>query len=470
MEVNQISVGQTNSEKMNYAQEAIDDIGELIEKKKLQRKIDLRILPFAFLIQMASYLDRVNIGYAQLYDLEKDLRLQPGQYQWILSIFFVGYVLLEVPSNLMLKRASPPKWLSLIMLMWGMTTMSMASAQNFTQLLVCRVFLGIAESGVFPGIVLYLSFWYPREDQGSRLSFVTSASSLACTIGGPIAYGIQYLGGVGGLSKWQWIFILEGIPTVILAILVFLLLPDSPRKAKWLNEEEQSLLTSQLTSGHVDIDVDRFDSQQFWGCFTDYKTYLYMLSYFGILTPTTAIALLVPRIVKDLGFVNTTAMLLCAPPFAIGLVFNLLVAWNSDRVMERGFHVMGATFITFVGFLILVLSESKWVQYAGVCFGAIGSTAAIAPSLSWSNNNLIGSTKSATSTALIIMFGNSCGILAGHFYTPSEYPRYIRSHSINLASSVMTICVAGLLRYLLSRDNKKLDQDHSNTSTFRYIL
>ncbi|KAI0241381.1 hypothetical protein L0F63_005970, partial [Massospora cicadina] len=296
-----------------------------------------------------------------------------------------------------------------------------------------NVFLGVDdhlngsafEAGVFPGIVLYLSFWYPRNDQGSRISFVTCASSLASAISGPILYLLHGMGEVWGLASWQWIFISEGVPTVLIAIMTGLLLPSSPQKARWLSHEEQALLEQK--SAHASNE-HTFDASQFISCFTDYRTYLFMVCYFGLQTPVISIATLLPTIIKAMGYKNTTAMLLTAPPYIAAMAINLIWARRSDLTMERCFHTMAGAFLTLIGFIIMLFAVDQIPRYLGTCMVVIGVNASLAPALSWCNNNFMGATKSATSIAMVIMFGNLGGAFAGHFYRASESPRYIQSH------------------------------------------
>lgn len=344
----------------------------------------------------------------------------------------------------------------------------MAAVKGFAGLLICRLFLGAFEAGVFPGIVLYLSFWYPRRDQGSRIAYVTCASSLASAISGPISYLLHGMNDTLGLASWQWIFICEGIPTVVVAILTGMFLPASPQKARWLKPEEQALLEENSTHSSQE---HHFDSKQFFGCFTDCKTYLFIICYFGLQTPVISIAMLLPTIIRDMGFLNTNAMLLTAPPYIIAMFVNLLWAWHSDFRMERCFHTMAGALTSLVGFFLMLLFENIYPRYAGACLVVVGVNASLAPALSWCNNNLVGTTKSATSIALIIMFGNLGGVFAGHFYRPTEAPYYVRSHLINIGCLCISMLAALIQRCLMIKENHKLDSSpNPSHPSFRYVL
>ncbi|KAJ9067652.1 hypothetical protein DSO57_1036945 [Entomophthora muscae] len=439
---------------------------------KLVRRVDARIIPFIFVLHLASFLDRVNIGHARLYGMEAAIGITSSQYAVSLSIFFVGYVLFEVPSNLMMKQTTAPRWIGSIMVAWGLATMFTAAVNNYSQLLVIRILLGVAESGFFPGMIHYLSFWYSRRQQGLRIAMLTCASTVASCISGPISYSISSLDG-HWLRSWQWVFVIEGAPTILLGIVTVLLMPSSPKDAKWLSPAESDLLAHHLTASHVEIHASRFDKKQFIQAFTDYKTYMYMALYFTFMCPMYSTALLMPTIVKDLGFETATTMLLTAPPYLCAIIFNLTLAYNSDRTMNRSFHVMFAALFASIGFLTLLLAKTTALRYAAICFVACGVSSATAPTLSWVNNNLVGSTRAATASALIIMFGNCGGILAGQFYSQDEAPTYFRSHTINLALLCATLLLSLTLRFLLANENHTMDNNHRSdkqTTEFRYIL
>ncbi|KXN73692.1 MFS general substrate transporter [Conidiobolus coronatus NRRL 28638] len=330
---------------------------------RLTKAIDGKIIPVIFGIYMLCYLDRVNIGFARLYHLEEGLNLTPQEYAWTLSIFFVGYVIFEVPSNLILKKATPARWIARIMVSWGIFTMCLAAAKNFAGLMAGRFFLGAAEAGLFPGLVFYLSFWYTRQEQAYRLGVLHSASSVAGIIAGPLAFGISKLDGKGGLAGWQWIFILEGIPPVLVGIATWWILPNSPSVVNWLSDEDKELVVSRLKADHTDSKATKFYKSQFIEALTDYKIYMYMVMYFGFLCPVYSMAQLLPTIINGMGFSTSTTMLLTIPPFAISATANVLLAKSSDYRKERCFHFIAPLTMSALGFLSLVLVKDLTSQY-----------------------------------------------------------------------------------------------------------
>ncbi|KAI0236380.1 hypothetical protein L0F63_003452 [Massospora cicadina] len=396
---------------------------------KLVRRIDAHIIPFVALASFASFLDRVNIGHARLYKLEEALKISSSQYAMSLSIFFVGYVLFEVPSNLIMKQTTPPKWIGTIMMAWGMATIGTAVVVNYPQLLVARALLGITEAGLadcHTDVRVHFLKLYQRPHR------------LHHTVDG-----------------WR--------------------LASELAMVKWLSQAESRILTCHLAESHVEFHSASFDKEQFIHAFTDYKTYAYMLLYFSFMCPMYSFTMLMPTIVKGLGFNVGTTMLLTAPPYLLAILFNLALAWNSDRTMNRCFHIMASASVAALGFLSLVLIKSTALRYIALCLISCGVTSATAPTLSWVNNNLIGSTRAATASALIIMLGNCGGIVAGQFYSSDEAPNHTRSHTINFLLLCGTLVLSLTMRWLLIRENYILSrkgspsQSSKNTPEFRYI-
>ncbi|KXN73672.1 MFS general substrate transporter [Conidiobolus coronatus NRRL 28638] len=403
-----------------------------IDVKKLIRKLDWNLIPYLSLLYLFSFLDRVNIGYARVYRMEKELGLTQAQYSWTL-------------------------WIARIMFTWGVITMALAAVKNFEGLMAGRFFLGLAEAGLFPGIVYYMSFWYTRKELGIRLALILSTSNIAGSISGLLAYGISFIDGKGGLSGWQWIFIIEGLPSTILGITTWWILPSTPSKAKWLNQSERDYLVKKLLEDHTDSETIKFRKDQLKEAFTDYKVYLYMLSYFGYVCPAYAMAQLLPTIIGGMGFSSVSTLLLSAAPYTVSVVTILSVAYHSDKRMERCFHFVFILIIGAVGFLIMAIAPQNNIKYLGSFFAIIGITSASPMLLSWLSNNMVGSTKSGAASAMVVSFGNLGGVISGQMYRSTEAPLYLPSHISNMALILMSIITSLILRYCLVKENSKLE-------------
>ncbi|KAH8162348.1 hypothetical protein CIB48_g5896 [Xylaria polymorpha] len=256
------------------------DLG--VEEQKLVRKLDLHLIPLVMLLYTFSFLDRVNIGNARLYGLEKDLGLMGNQFQIAVSILFVTYIIFEVPSNLVLKPIGPRRWLAFIVLVWGVIALATGFVHNFGSLLALRVLLGAFEAGLFPGLNVYLTFFYTKRELALRVGYLFVSAAIAGALGGLLAYGIGHLDGVRGMSGWRWIMIIEGIPTIILGFLVLLFLPDDPEHAQFLTPEEKKLVAArhQRQYGYTKS-AQQFDKKDMMKAFKDWKVWVFCVGQYG---------------------------------------------------------------------------------------------------------------------------------------------------------------------------------------------
>jgi|TARA_R110002003_G_scaffold144_5_gene13357 MFS family permease len=217
-----------------------------LDEKKILRKMDLRLIPMLALLYLLSFLDRGNIGNAKIEGLQEDLGMSGAQYNWCLTVFFFTYAAFEVPSNLLLKKLRPSVWLPTIMVAWGVVMTLMGIVQSYEGLLIARIFLGVTEAGLFPGVAYYITMWYARHEAQFRQALFFSAASVAGAFSGLLAFGIAHMDGVGNLAGWRWIFILEGILTVVVAIVAYFTLFDFPETASFLTEEERAFVVYRL--------------------------------------------------------------------------------------------------------------------------------------------------------------------------------------------------------------------------------
>ena len=275
-----------------------------IDPKKVLRKMDLHLIPMLALLYLLSFLDRGNIGNAKIEGLPESLGLTGGQYNWTLTVFFFTYAAFEVPSNLLLKRLRPSIWLPLIMVAWGIVMTLMGIVQSYTGLLLARLFLGVAEAGLYPGVAYYITLWYKRTEAQFRQALFFSAASVAGAFSGLLAYGIAKMDGVGGYEGWRWIFILEGILTVLVACLAFFTIYDFPETAEFLTPAEREWVIHRLRyqgskdSDHMVAETLGFKWKYVRDAFSDWQVYLALWMYWGIVCPLYGTALFLPSIIK----------------------------------------------------------------------------------------------------------------------------------------------------------------------------
>ncbi len=299
------------------------------------RRVSWRLMPFLLLAYLICYIDRVNIGFASL-QMNKAVGLDPKIYGLGAGIFFVGYFILEVPSNLALQRFGARIWIARIMISWGLVSMACALIGGPTSFLVLRFLLGAAEAGFFPGVILFITFWYPAHYRAIIVGIFMVAIPVAGLIGSPLSGAILYMNGVLGLGGWQWIFILEALPAVLLGLAAYVWLTDQPDHAQWLSPEQRQWLTAKL-----DLErkrAPRVEHTSVWRVMSNKYVLIMALVYAGASGASTSLALWMPQLVKSFGLTNWETGLVNAVPFGIAAVWMILWGRNSDRTGERVWH------------------------------------------------------------------------------------------------------------------------------------
>ncbi|KAJ1982610.1 hypothetical protein H4R35_000236 [Dimargaris xerosporica] len=431
-------------------------IASVAQGSRIIRKVDWHIIPLLNAVYLFCFLDRSNIGNAKLLNVEEDLGLSQAMYSWSLSIFFFGYILFEVPSNLILKAYRPSRWLGIIIVAWGGLCATLAAIHNSAGLLAIRFFLGIAEAGFFPGAIYYLTLWYSPTELCTRMAIFFSASALANAFGGVLAYGIHHMDGAGGLEAWRWLFLLEGIPTILLGVVVYFLLPDSPATVNWLSDAEKEYMVHHLEGDDASVDAAH-GWPQVKELARHYRLYIHCLIQIGMAIPNYSIAFLLPTVVKDMGFSTLFSQLLSAPPNVLGMLVCMAVAYHSDRVQERGFHVALPAIAAALGFILIAIVRHQAAQYAMLFIITAGINGCNVVNLSWLANNVPNKTQRAVATATVVAAGNIGGIIAGQMYRHYEAPRYLGSHLANASVLIMSFSFALLLKLLLRRHNRALN-------------
>ncbi|GJN88975.1 hypothetical protein Rhopal_001946-T1 [Rhodotorula paludigena] len=427
---------------------ASDDDAPLLtpeEEKKLIRRIDYRLVPFLSLLYLLSFLDRVNIGQARLDGLEADLGLVGNQYQATLVIFFVGYVVTEVPSNMLLKRIRPSRLIPAVMLAWGLVMTLMCLVKNYAGLLAARFFLGLAESPLFPNI---------------RIAIFFSSATLSGAFGGILAYGLGQADGVGGLPGWAHIFLWEGLLTFLVALAAPFMIEDFPEDAKMLSPVERKFIIKRLAD---DIGTSgEFRWVHVKNAFKDWRVYIMMLIYIGVAEPLYSLALFTPTIISELGTFNRwQSQLLSTPPYFLAFIITLASALYSDRVKRRGWFNVFWMSIVVIGYAILLGNdprEKPGVSYFALFLCVAGVAPAIPMTIVWTGNNLSPTLKRGTGMGMMFTLGNSGGIISSLVYFTEDRPRYYRGHGVGLAFAAMAVVLSLFMTLYLSWENKRRDR------------
>lgn len=427
--------------------------------KRLLRKMDLVLLPFLALLYLLSFLDRTNIGNARLAGLEKHLGMKGLDYNIALAVFFPFYVAAEIPSNMMMKRFRPSIWIPSIMVAWGAICCLMGLVNNFGGLLAARAALGIAEGGLFPGVTFYITMWYRRHECGLRMAIFFSAATAAGAFGGLLARGIVEMDGIGGKAGWAWIFIIEGIITLAVAIAAYFVMNDYPDTAKFLTEDEKHEVKRRLTEDRSSL-ADEFNRKFFFDALKDWKIWVHMFITIGIYTPLYSVSLFLPSIVKGLGYTNNTAQLMSVPPYIVACVLCISGGWLADRLQTRGLFMIGFNLIAITGFIMQLCSNNPHIKYAGTFLCVSGIYPNVPQGVAWNGNNIGGSLKRGVGIAMHVGFGNLGGIIAGFIYQAKAAPHYKSGHTSLIGLLVMSTILCIIMTVYLRFENARRDREN----------
>ncbi|KAL5535436.1 hypothetical protein ACEPAF_3530 [Sanghuangporus sanghuang] len=427
-----------------------------IDEKRLLRKMDFCIIPWLALLYLLNFLDRATIGNAKLYGLETDLRITDRQYLIALTCFFFPYALFEPPSNIMLKKLKPSRWLSFLILCWGIVLVMHGVIKDYGSLVTVRVLLGLFEAGLYPGIAFYLSCWYKRSELGTRVAFFFTSATVAGAFGGLLAAAIAEMDGIGGKKGWEWIFIIEGLLTVVVGIVSPWMVHDFPDTASAGGEKFQMKYIKQ--------------------CLKDVKTYLAMAIYMGFDGPLFAFSLFLPTIINQLGasrqllltgarrlmlgtgYTSTAANLLSVPVYAWGCLATLFVGFFGDRIGERAYLNMALFAGGMVGYIILIASRKPALSYFACFLGASGIYPLIPNSVAWVSANTEGSYKRSAVLGMAIGWGNLNGAVSSNVYRAEDKPWYSLGHGIVLAYIVIGFFSSWILRIVLKAENARRER------------
>ncbi|TFK34022.1 major facilitator superfamily domain-containing protein [Crucibulum laeve] len=434
----------------------VDDGQPMPVDAKVRRKVDLNLIPLIAILYLCSFLDRGNIGNARVAGMGTDLHLTGIRYQLAAAVFFIPYSLMEIPCNVFLKLLRPSVWIPSIMLAWGIVMMCMAFVKSYHGLIITRVFLGLAEAGLPPGVAFYITFWYRRQDQARPISLYFSSATVAGAFGGLLAFAIEKLDGRSGLRGWAWIFLLEGLLTIFFALVAFWMLPDYPSTAKFLTPSEKSHLVEALRRDNAG-EPSHFEMRFIWEVLREPKSWLQTIIYLGMVMPLYAFSLFLPTIINALGFTASQAQLLTIPPYALGCLCTIMFGMLSDRAKLRGPFVMGCSVLGIIGYSMLYATSPTnhpGAGYAGAIIAACGVFPTVPLMLAWGSGNAGSSLKKAVIIGLLSGIGNLGGICSSFIYRTQDTPRFHLGHGIVLGFLSMAFIASAFATFIYHRLNK----------------
>ncbi|KAL9933912.1 hypothetical protein V8E36_006994 [Tilletia maclaganii] len=481
-------------------------------ERSLVRKMDLQIVPLATLLYFFSFLDRTNIGQARLNGLLTDLNLSTSfGYPFALTILYIPYILFEIPSNLLVKRVGPAKWIPLLVTCWGIVSTLQGIVKDAAGLYVVRAFLGATEAGILPALSLYLTFFYKPSELGIRQALYFTGAALSGAFSGLLSSAIGNLRGKAGLNGC-WIFILEGIATVLFALTTFFLLPNGPEKLWWLTDEERAMAVERLRDEHrltqlfsnrvggsadvvqekdklaqeanadaspwdsrafsssdgnspsaVEVkqreetaeeraaweaELGKFDWRQIPKAICDPRVLCCCVSGFCLASGLYGIAVFSPTIINGLDrFTRVESQLLSCPPAAAAFLVSIALAFLSDRFRWRAGAIMASATIAIAGFALAYGSANPYVQYAAIIVLSCGVYSAPPAQLTWISTLVTGHEKRATAIAFYIVFTNSGGVLSTWLFR--DGPRYRKSFLIMLILQIVAFFAAALCEFFV---------------------
>lgn len=406
------------------------DLSDKAMEQRIVRKIDMRILPFICVSYLINFLDRVNLGNARTLNndiptsnIVNELGLTGNRYNIAVAVFFVPYVIFEAPSNFAMKYFSPSVWIGRIMISWGIITICTAAVSSFGGLLAVRFFLGVAEAGFFPGVVMYLCYWYKPSERATRLAIFAGSVAVAGAFSGLLATGISFLNGKANLAGWQWLFILTGIPAVIFGIIVWVYMPNYPQDATFFTEEERVFAIARMGPFAPNKEDKTFNITTAKETLLDPLFWVYAVSYFFMVNSLNSFSYFSPTIVANLGFKGYIAQLLTVPPNVFGLIIILGNCLHSDYSKERIRHALAGLVLVGTGYLLLALLTNWIGRYVAVFLIACTNSAVI-PFLAHRTATVSGSTATALATGVTIAISNCGGISAPFLFPRTDGPNY----------------------------------------------
>ncbi|KAL2349736.1 major facilitator superfamily domain-containing protein [Cryomyces antarcticus] len=445
------------------------------EEKAVLRKLDRRLVLFMALLYMLSFLDRSNIGNAKIAGLSRDLRLSSSQYEWLLTVFYITYILFEW-MTLMYRVVPPHIYISLCVLSWGLLASLQSVTSSFSSLLLIRALLGISEAAFGPGLPFYLSFFYRREELALRTGLFISAAPLATSFASSLAWAITELGQHSPIAPWRLLFLVEGFPSVLVAVAAWYHVPDSPGTARYLTARQKRVAVLRLRSERAGSENEKtfhrsatqgYSSGQTKGlkwkhivqALLDPKCYLTAFMFFSCNVAFSSMPVFLPTIIHEMGYSSISSQALSAPPYLFSFIIVLLTAYFSDRLRTRSVFICVHALSAAAGYALIATAGAYQLpsayRYIGIYPAAAGFFSAIMLIITWTLNNQESDEGKGTGVAMLNVIGQCGPLLGTRLYPHRDAPYYVRGMAV-CAGFMLLVCVLALvLRLVLGRENER---------------
>ncbi|EKD01752.1 hypothetical protein A1Q2_03989 [Trichosporon asahii var. asahii CBS 8904] len=443
----------------------IDEGFDPKEVRRIVRKVDLHLIPILAAMYCISLIDRTNLSMARSANgklMNKELSLDQGNYYSVATmIFFIPYIILEIPSQLGLRKYGVRWWLATAVILWGIVMMCMGFVKTPQQLIATRALLGIFEASLFPGAAFLIACWYPRKSMALRNTAFYFTSTAIGGMSSILAWGISQMNGTANMAGWRWIFIIEGLLTICIGVVAYFFLQDFPDKATFLNEHERNVIITRIQRDRGDATPDPLTLRKALKYTIDPKIWLFSIMFAGTTLASYSMAFFLPTILQGMGFSNMLSQILYAPPKIWGIVPGLLIAWWGDRTHQRAAGVVLNAILVIVGTCMFsqLQNDQKVARYAAVFLSFGSCTANVPLIIAWAQTSIREQSKRGFNSAILIAFGGVGGILSGVLFIESEakigYPTGIWS---TIGFNAFTAVMAVVFKIWMTIQNRRADR------------
>ncbi|KAF3352148.1 Cytidine deaminase [Verticillium dahliae VDG1] len=432
--------------------------------RKLVHKIDRRLITTCGFMYCVSLVDRTNLGSANIAGMSKDLELTVGyRYSLIALVFFITFTLFQLPATVACRKIGAKVFLPGITLAWGFLLVGFGFPQNWQTMVGLRIILGLLEAGFLPACLFLISTWYTRYDLQKRISCFYMIGFFSSGMGGILAYGLMQMDGLGGLEGWRWIFLMEGLITVVVATICYFTIVDFPdrahNKSKFLTKEECEIVMDKINADRSDADEEAWDFRKLIASGKDPLIYGYALIFFGLTAITYAVAYFLPMILRDqMGFSLAASQCLIAPPYFVACLYMFATAWISDKYRIRGPVMMFNSAVGIAGLALMGFASNSGAAYFGVFLICCGFNTNIPACMTYQSNNIRGQWKRAFCSATLVSFGGVGGIAGSLLFRAQDMPHYRPGMYACIACCLLTLILVGILSLDFKRQNGKAER------------
>ncbi|KAF9047428.1 major facilitator superfamily domain-containing protein [Panaeolus papilionaceus] len=435
----------SDGESVGILSDLSEDQVEKLTKSAI-RRADLRLLPLLGMLNALSLIDRSNLGLARTAGMGQDLSLGIGaRYSIVSCIYFVPYILLELPSNLFLRKLGVVNWLTFLVISWGTVQLAMGFVSTWTQLLLCRVLLGAFEAGFFPALVYIITSWYTRHEVQKRLAALYIVGVFVGGFSAIFAFVLNLLEGKKGISGWSWIFIVEGAITIGFGILGWFCLPTFPEQNTFLTKIETFIILNRVEKDRGDSVPDDVSTRKVVTHLLDWKIWVFGVMYMCTTMPSYAISFFLTLILRGMGWSTSASLLLSAPPYVFASFSILLFSWLSDKYRQRAVFIAIQALISLIGMCLTGYASRPGWRYIGIFLSTAGSGGCIPGILAYSSNNIVSHSKRAVTTAVIVSFGGIGGVFASLVFRQTDAPRYLPGIYATIGCQILLLILLAVI-------------------------